>query len=117
MLERRKSARTKMVLPVKVLVGDASHLAHTVDISHSGARIGGIRAQLQTGAIVELQRGPRKARFLIRWIQELSPTEVRIGIESQEPQDKFWGVDLTNESDSTKKTDALMTLLSSASGQ
>jgi len=104
-----------MILPVKVLIGEASHLAHTVDISHAGARIGGIRAQLQLGMIVELQRGPRKARFFIRWIQELSPTEVRIGIESQEPQDKFWGVDLTNENNSTKEPTALLTLISSLS--
>ena len=102
-----------MILPVKVLIGDANHLAHTVDISHSGARIGGLRAQLQLGMIVELQRGPRKGRFFIRWIQELSPTEVRIGLESQDPQDKFWGVDLRNENDSTKATDALMRLVTS----
>lgn len=115
MLEKRKSSRAKMVLPVKVLIDGASHLAHTVDISHAGARIGGIRTQLQLGMIVELQRGSRKARFHIRWIQELSPTEIRMGIESQEPQEKFWGVDLPSESDSTKRTDALMTLLSSSS--
>jgi hypothetical protein len=117
MPERRKSPRTRMILPVKVLIGDTSLLAHTVDISHSGARIGGIRAQLQLGMMVELQRGPRKARFVIRWIQELNPTEVRIGIESQEPQDKFWGVGLTNENNSAKRTDALLTLFSSASGR
>ena len=112
MLEKRKSARTKMVLPVKVFVGAASHLAYTVDISQAGARIGGIRAQLQLGMMVELQRGPRKARFHIRWIQELSPTEIRIGIESQEQQEMFWGVDLRNQNDSTVQTDALLALLS-----
>ena len=103
-----------MVLPVKAIIGGATHLAHTLDISHSGARIGGIRSKLQVGMMVELQRGPRKAQFHIRWIQELSPTEMRIGIESPEPQETFWGVDLSGNDLSTQ-TDALMALLSSPS--
>jgi hypothetical protein len=103
-----------MVLPVKIMVADATHLAHTVDITGAGARIGGLREQLQKGAIVELQRGSRKAKFSVKWVRPLGPGEVQIGVECSEPQDKFWGVDLSSQDRDTRKDmDALLTLLSS----
>jgi hypothetical protein len=37
MLETRKLPRRKMVLPVKVTIDKVTHLAHTVDITHTGA--------------------------------------------------------------------------------
>jgi hypothetical protein len=119
MLERRKSLRKKMVLPVKVSIDQATHLAHTVDVTAVGARLGGLRTELKVGMTIELHRGSRKAKFLIKWIHQIAPTEVQIGIECQEPQDKFWGVDLsTQDRDSKKKEmDALMSLLTSGQKQ
>jgi hypothetical protein len=101
-----------MVLPVKISADQTTHLAHTVDITGAGARLAGFRAQLQVGAIIELQRGPRKAKFFVRWIKNLDANEIQMGIECQEPQDKFWGVDLAQQDQQTKQDmDALMTLL------
>ena len=40
MLNRRKSQRRKMVLPVKVSIDSVTHLAHTIDITDVGARLG-----------------------------------------------------------------------------
>ena len=115
MLEKRKSARRRMVLPVKILIDQTMHLAHTVDITGAGARIGGLRENLQQGAVIELQRGSRKAKFSVRWVRSLGPTEIQIGVESSELQDKFWGVDLSaQDQESKKEMDALMTLLSSS---
>jgi len=105
-----------MVLPVRITVDQATHLAHTVDITGAGARIGGLREQLQKGAIVELQRGSRKAKFSVKWVKPLGPDEVQIGVECSEPQEKFWGVDLSaQDHESRKDMDALLTLLSSGS--
>lgn len=116
MFERRKSRRTRMVLPVKLVLGRTTCLSHTIDISLNGARVGGIREPLQTGTTVELQRGSRKARFQIRWISELGPNELQAGLESAEPLDTFWGVDLSGrERESKKEMDALLSLLSSGS--
>jgi len=101
-----------MVLPVKVSIDRTTHLAHTVDITAAGARLGGLRAQLQAGMTVELQRGSRKARFQIKWIQRVGTNETHVGVESLEPQEKFWGVDLCDrDRDSKKDMDALMKLL------
>jgi len=101
-----------MVLPVKVSIDRATHLAHTVDITAAGARLGGLRAELQSGMIVELQRGSRKAKFQIKWVQQVGSNETHIGIESCEPLEKFWGVDLSaREPESKTEMEALMTLL------
>ena len=101
-----------MVLPVKISVDQTTYLAHTVDITGAGARLAGFRGQLQVGATIELQRGSRRAKFLVRWIKNLDANELQIGIECQEPQDKFWGVDLSQQDQAARKEmDALMTLL------
>jgi hypothetical protein len=51
MLNKRKSPRRKMVLPIKVSIDKVTHLAHTVDITPSGARIVAYRTPLQPGMI------------------------------------------------------------------
>ena len=63
--------RTKMVLPLRVWPDDENgqnagpQLAHTVDISPIGGRLGGLRNRLQTGQTIMLQRGQNKVRFQI----------------------------------------------------
>jgi hypothetical protein len=115
MLEKRKSSRRKMVLPVKVSIDKVTHLAHTIDITHSGARIGGLRLELQPGMIVSLQRGSNKAKFRIAWIRQVAPNELQAGVESLEMQNNFWGVDLSDRERQAKKDIlALMTILSSS---
>jgi hypothetical protein len=116
MLEHRNSPRRKMVLPVKVSIDEVTHLAHTVDITDTGARLGGLRTQLQPGMIVSLCRGSHKAKFRIAWIRQLAPNELQAGVESLEPQNNFWGVDLSDrEREAQKDMQALMTVLSSSS--
>ena len=106
MLEKRKSSRRKMVLPVKVLIDQVTHLAHTVDITESGARLGALRMQLKPGTIISLQRGSQRAKFQIAWVRQLAPTELQAGIESLQPQNSFWGVDLSLRSAEIKKRSA-----------
>jgi hypothetical protein len=113
MLERRKSPRRKMVLPVKVSIDKVTHLAHTIDITHFGARLGGLQTQLQPGMIVSLHRGSQKAKFRIAWIRQLAPNELQAGVECLEPQKNFWGVDLSDREHAAKKDmQALITILS-----
>lgn len=116
MLENRKSLRTKMVLPVKVLIDTDTHLAHTLDISGKGARLGALRQKLEVGTIVTLQRGPKKAQFRITWVRQLTATEVQAGIQALESQDEFWGVSLSNgQYDDKKEMQAFLKLLSNSS--
>jgi hypothetical protein len=112
MAERRAHQRRKTVLPVKVSVRGATHLAYTVDLARAGARLGGLRTELQVGETVILQRGSHKAKFRIVWVQQLNPNEMQAGVESLEPQDSFLGIDLSEQEGEGRKTvDMLMTLL------
>jgi hypothetical protein len=101
-----------MVLPVKISVGKVTGLAHTIDITPSGARLGALRTQLQPGTTISLQRGPKKAQFRIEWIKQLAPNELQAGIEALEPQNNFWGVNLADDLDAKKDMETLMSLLS-----
>jgi hypothetical protein len=111
MPERRYYPRKKMVLPVKLSVSERHELAHTIDISVSGARLGGLRAALQLGETINLNRNGRKASFRIVWIREMGPNEMQVGIEATQVQETFWGVDLSAEHDGKKDVEALMSLL------
>jgi hypothetical protein len=116
MPEKRTSPRTKMVLPVKVTIDRVTYLAHTIDITHTGARLGALRTQLQPGMIISLRRGSKKAKFRIAWIRELAPNELQAGVEALEPQSNFWGVDLSDqEHEAREDVKAFMTLLSGGS--
>jgi hypothetical protein len=115
MLNKRKSPRRKMVLPVKVLIDKVTHLAHTVDITTTGARLGALRTQLQPGMIISLLRGSKKAEFRVQWIRQLGPNELQAGIESLEPQNNFWGVNLSDQLEAKKDMQTLLTLLSGRS--
>ena len=113
MLERRRTRRRKMVLPVKVSMFGSTQFAHTLDITASGARLGSLRNELKPGEIIVLQRGVKKAKFRICWVQQVNPTEMQAGIEALQPQENFWGVDLTAEEREQKENvEMLMTLLS-----
>jgi hypothetical protein len=114
MLNKRKSPRRKMVLPVKVSIDKVTHLAHTIDITHAGARLGALRMPLRAGMIINLQRGSKKAKFRITWTRQLAPNELQAGVESLELPDNFWGVDLSDrDGDAKNDVKALMTILSS----
>jgi hypothetical protein len=115
MLEKRKSPRSKMVLPVKVWIDKDTHLAHTIDIAPTGARLGALRQQLQVGMIVILQRGSKKAKFRITWIRQLTPKEAQAGVEALELQDNFWGISLSDRGQEDKKdVQAFLMLLSNS---
>jgi hypothetical protein len=116
MLEKRKSSRRKMVLSVKVSIDEVTHLAHTIDITHTGARLAALRTQLQPGMIISLQRGSKKAKFRIAWTRQVASNELQAGVESLALQNNFWGVDLSDgERDAKKDVQALMTILSNCS--
>jgi len=100
-----------MVLPVKVSIGGTTHLAHTFDLTYVGARLGGLHTPLQTGQIVSLQRGTKRANFRVMWVQQLAPNEIQAGLEATEQQGNFWGVDLSDQERDQKSVDAVMSLM------
>lgn len=95
--------RIKMVLPLRFWLDDASsqdaapQLAHTVDISPIGARLGGLRNSLQPGQVIMLQRGQNTFQFRVIWSRPFGPSEIHAGIESVKFERNVWGLDLPEE--------------------
>ena len=84
-----------MVLAVKVSIDKVTYLAHTIDISQTGALLGALRMPLQPGMIIGLQRGSNRAKFRIVWPRQVVPNELQAGVESLELKNDFWGVDFS----------------------
>jgi len=93
----RRDRRIQTLLPVRVYGTDAEgkpfvRLAHTVDVSFSGARVGGIHVPLKPGDMVGVQRGPDKARFRVVWVGKMGTRNAgELGLLSLEPQKRIWG--------------------------
>jgi len=92
-----------MVLPLRVWLDqekfDASalHLAHTLDISPIGGRLGGLRTPVEPGQVIMLQHGQQKSHFRVIWVKELAPQEIHAGIECLDSGKKIWDLDLPQQ--------------------
>src|SRR2546426_9952339 len=76
---KRRHKRIKMVLPVKVSGRDAANnliceLAHTLDITPDGARLGAVRHPLKAGDKLTLKYHHRKLKFRGDWVNEMKGT-------------------------------------------
>lgn len=85
-----------MVLPVRVWGSDSAGksfnvLAYTLDISSSGARLGGVRVPLSVGEAVTLQYKQQRALFKVAWVgRPGEKTHEQVGIYSLEPDKHIW---------------------------
>jgi hypothetical protein len=93
---RRRESRVRTVLPVRIFGMDSSGkpftaLAHTLDITNSGARLAGISTSLTIGEIVGIQRGTDKARFRVAWVGEPNTRNAgQIGVECVQDHKNIW---------------------------
>jgi len=106
--ERRRHKRKKVILPVRLSRGGANGQAagqflHTIDITETGARVGGLHTVIEPGQLITLQRGQAKARFRVIWTKQLSASELQAGIESAEPDKNIWGFDLQDPEEAAGK--------------
>jgi hypothetical protein len=96
----QRCSRTKMVLPLRVWLSAQAgetlppQWAHTIDISHIGGRLGGLRSELSPGQTIALQRGRHKASFRVIWSKHLAANEHHAGIEALDYRRNIWGVEL-----------------------
>ena len=97
---KRRHKRIKMVLPVRVWCKDdtekpINELAHTLDITPFGARLGAIRHKLKLGDKLTLQYRQRKIQFRVVWVTPLAGTrEYQVGLESVNTGGESWGLEL-----------------------
>jgi hypothetical protein len=101
---RRKRNRVKMVLAVRVIGHDAEGkkfelLTHTLDISMTGTRVGGMSLiPLKSGDIIDVQRKHLRGKFRVTWVGEGgTPKTGQVGLELVSAPPEFWGLDLPIE--------------------
>jgi PilZ domain len=97
---KRCEPRKPVQVPVRIFGTDNqrrifSENVTTVDISRTGAKLGGVRARLNIGEIVGLTCGGNKVNFRVKWVgQPGTPSEGEIGLLNLAPERPFWDVPL-----------------------
>lgn len=102
-MRNRKQRRQKAILPLKVVVSvdGKNHLAHTLDISASGARIV-LSERIVPGTSVTIEFRHRRAAGTAVWCKPLGESKYdhEIGIRLTNANSSFWGIHLSmNEPD------------------
>jgi hypothetical protein len=95
----RRQKRIKMVLPVRISGKDSANnpvneLAHTLDITPNGARLGAIRHLLKRGDKLTLQYRQRRIQFKVAWVKAMEGSrEYQVGLEGLGTGEN-WGLEL-----------------------
>jgi hypothetical protein len=98
--ERRRQDRMQAVLPVRVRGTDASGatfeaLAHTLDVTPTGARLGAIHHSLKVLDTLTILYRQRRMEFTVVWTKLLDGTqEYQIGLHSFSQEKDLWGMNL-----------------------
>jgi serine phosphatase RsbU (regulator of sigma subunit) len=102
----RKEERVPIELPVRLCRagrGLKLLLAHTLDISNSGTRLGGLEEPLDLGEVVKLECGNRSAPFRVVWIGALGTARAgQSGLECLAADADVWKSDLSQLEDGGK---------------
>jgi hypothetical protein len=94
----RRQDRRKAVFPVKVrgkdVAGEAfEDMAHTLDVTPTGVRLGSIRRELKVLDPVTIWYRKRKMEFRIVWIKKLKESsEYQIGLQALAQEKEVWGL-------------------------
>lgn len=97
-MNQRRKDRTKAVLPVKVKGKDSTgaafeELAHTLDVTAAGARLGAIRHQLNVLDEITVFYRQRKMQFRVVWVKKLQGTsEFQVGLQAVVQDKEGWGL-------------------------
>ncbi len=95
---KRRDNRTKAVLPVKIKGKDSAgkafeELAHTLDVTASGVRLGSVRRELSTGDEVTVFFRQRKMQFRVVWTRKMKGTsEFQVGLQAFTQEKEAWGL-------------------------
>jgi len=101
---RRRQGRMLAVLPVRVRGTDASGasfegLAHTLDLTPTGVRLGAVRHQLKVRDTLTILFHQRRMEFTVMWIRLLDGGgEHQVGLQAFSEEKEPWGISLFNSS-------------------
>jgi hypothetical protein len=95
---KRRGSRTKAVLPVRIKGKDSSgkafeELAHTLDVTPSGVRLGSVRRELSAKDEITILFRQRKMQFRVVWTKKMKGTsEFQVGLQALTQEKEAWGV-------------------------
>ena len=98
---RRKQNRIQAVLPVRVRGTDASGapfeaLAHTLDLTPTGARLGAIHRELKALDTLTILYHQRRMEFTVVWTKLLGKGEYQVGLQAFSQEKEPWGMNLVS---------------------
>jgi len=97
-MKERRGTRTKAVLPVRIKGKDISgvafeDLAHTLDVTPDGIRVGSVRRELNAMEEVTILFRQRRMQFRVIWTKKLKGTsEFQVGLEALNMDREAWGL-------------------------
>ena len=110
---RRRHDRVQAVLPVRVKGTDAAGkpfeaLAHTLDLTPTGARLGAIRRELKTLDVLIVQYHGRRMEFTVVWTKLLNESgEYQVGLQAFSQEQEAWGLSLSSNAKPVAKVSAV----------
>src|ERR1700688_2495464 len=102
--DRRRQDRVQAVLPVRIRGIDTAgvafeDLAHTLDLTPTGVRLGAIRRQLRALDTLTVLYHQRQMKFRVVWTKPLEGTkEYQVGLKAFSQEKEAWGLSLFNSS-------------------
>jgi len=107
--DRRRQDRIQAVLPVRVRGTDASGasfegLAHTLDLTPTGARLGAIRHKLKACYTLTILYRQRRMEFTVVWTKLLDGKgEYQVGLQAFSQEKEPWGLSFLTSSAQPEK--------------
>jgi hypothetical protein len=98
--DRRRQDRIPAVLPVRVKGTDASgtvfdEVAHTLDLTPSGVRLGAIRRELKVLDTLTVLYRQRRMDFKVIWTRLLDAKgEYQVGLQAFSQEREPWGLNI-----------------------
>lgn len=100
--DSRRGSRTKAVFPVRVKGKDSAgkafeELAHTLDVTPSGVRLGAIHHELNVLDEITIFYRQRRMQFRVMWTKKLKGTsEFQVGLQSVTQEREPWGLGVSD---------------------
>lgn len=95
--DRRIQNRVPAVLPVRVRGTDEEgqpfeEIAHTLDITETGARVGAIHHQLRIADHVTVVYRQRRITYSVVWAKAIDEHEFQVGLQTVNHENETWGL-------------------------
>ena len=97
-MKQRRASRTKAVLPVRVKGKDSTgnafeEIAHTLDVTPTGVRLGSMRRELNIAEEVTVFYRQRKMQFRVVWTKKMQgSSEYQVGLQALTQEREAWGL-------------------------